>query len=318
MFNKLTAQEELEQRIDQVHREAGEGYVEVGPRSRTSRTGSRRTVFTGAGMEFFQAKQFFWGSDDPRTMLSRAAARSNGDVLYCRVNKPETQTTVYALFDISRTLDFGYSRESKLWLLARSAVTACFSLKATQDLIMPALYANNEISWRTLRATSPALVSRKLAGLILDPVYSTGRLESGLSQALNMVPARGKCEVLLMSDFLNLTADQAAQLAEVSRKNSVRALILQDQRERYLPEPPSWWPFPAPLRVFDMTTGKQYSWWLTRGNRQKYTAEFEAHERKLRQFFTDNGIHYQVVNTNEGQEATAKVVKLLSLPPLHR
>jgi uncharacterized protein (DUF58 family) len=313
-----TTKRDLKSRVERVISEAGEGYVEVGPRSRTTRTGARRTVFTGQGMEFYQARQFFWGTDDPRTLLSRAAARTGGETLFCRINKPETQTTVYLLGDISRTLDFGFSRESKLWLLARSAVTVLFSLKETQDLVLPALYANNDIAWRTPKAVSPMYLTHKLAGMILDPVYSTGRLDSGLVQALKVVPNQRRSEIVILSDFLNLTPEQAEALAAASRRHSVRALVIQDERERYLPETPWWWPLPAPLRVFDLHSGRQFTWWLTRRNRAKYTREFEAHEQRLFGFFKKHGIHYEVLGTNEGHDATRKVCKLLALPPLVR
>lgn len=309
---------DLQRRIDQVIREAGEGYVEVGPRSRTSRTGARRTIFTGAGFEFYQARQFFWGTDDPRTLLSRAAARTGGETLYCRINKPETQTTVYLLGDISRTLDFGFSRESKLFLLARAAVTTLFSLKETQDLVLPLLYANNDVVWRTPKAVSPLYLTRKLAGLVLDPVYSSGKLESGLIKALEGVPARTRSEIVILSDFLNLTPEQSDALAKAAKRHSVRALVIQDERERHLPQTPAWWPFPAPLRVFDLTTGRQYSWWLTNRNRAQYTREFEEHEQRLFAFFKKTGIRHEVLNTNQGHEATKKVLKLLSLPHLTR
>lgn len=308
----------LNDRIDQVIREAGQGYVEVGPRSRTTRTGARRTVFTGQGMEFYQARQFFWGSDDPRTLLSRAAARTGGDTLYCRINKPETQTTVYLLGDISRTLDFGFSRESKLWLLARSAVTVLFSLKDTQDLVLPMLYANNDVAWRTPTSVSPMYVTRRLAGMVLDPVYSSGKLESGLVKALNAVPKTKRSEIVILSDFLNLTPEQADALAKAAKRHSVRAGVIQDHRERFLPEAPRWWPLPAPLKVFDLTTGRQYTWWLTARNRAQYTREFEEHEKRLFAYFKSSNIRYETLSTNEGHEATKKMVKLLAMPPLVR
>lgn len=312
------ASPDLDKRIQQVIDEAGEGYVRIGPRSRTSRTGTRRTVFTGQGFEFYQARQFFWGSDDPRTLLSRAAARTGGEVLYCRVNKPETQIPVYLLGDISRTLDFGFSRESKLWLLARAAATVMHSLRDTQDLVQPLLYANSSIVWRTPKPMWPNYVIHQTIGNILDPVYSSGRLESGLVQALDSVPSRTRGEVVILSDFLNLTPEQSAALAKAAERHSVRAVVIQDERERHLPENPKWWPLPAPLRVFDLTTGRQYTWWLTNRNRAQYTREFEEHEHRLFAYFADNNIRYEVLNTNEGDEATRKVQELLASPPLTR
>lgn len=307
----------LEADITRVHREAGDGYVEVGPRSRTSRTGARRSAMTGETGEFWQAREFQWGQDDPRTIMSRASARTGGEPTFCRITKPETQTKVHVLADISRTLNFGFSREDKLWLMARSAVTCCLSLKDTQDLVLPALYANNEVVWTTHRAVTPASVSRQLARKILDPVYSQGTLDSGLKSALRLVPHH-RSEVLILSDFLNLTDEHKAALASAAARHSVRAVVIQDERERFLPEPPFWWPFPAPINVFDLHTGKKTKWWLTARNRAQYTREFEEHERNLLAFFDKHSIRYEIVRTNEGHQATRKVLKLLEMPPLHR
>ncbi len=307
----------LEADVDQVHREAGQGYVEVAPRSRTSKIGSRRTVFTGMDGEFWQSRQFAWGQDDPRTIMSRAAARTGGEPLFCKVTKPETQTQVHLLGDISRTLDFGYSRESKLWLMARSGVTVCLSVKESQDQVVPALYANNEVVWTVPRPVSPINVTRTMTRLILNPVYSTGKMDSGLISALRRLPSR-RTEVFIMSDFLNMTEEQRAALENAAHRHCVRALVIQDPRERYLPESTWWLPIPTPLKVFDLTSGQQATWWLTDKNRAQYTREFEEHEARLFAFFSTAGIRHEVVNTNEGPEATKKVLKLLALPPLSR
>lgn len=311
------ARAELDKKVEQVHREAGKGYVAAGPRSRSARIASRRTVTRGPGMEFLQAKDFIAGEDDPRSIMGRKSlASGNDDQIICKVTRPETQVHVFLLADTSKTLDFGHSRESKLHLMARCGVTVCYSLKDTQDFVKPILYANNEVVWTTPRAMAPLMVSRKLAIEILDPVYSTGELKSGLVQALDKVPKRGQSEIVLMSDFLNMTPEETNLLRITARRNSVRALVIQDERERYLPEPPFGLPFP--LRVFDLSTGQQYTWWNTRSNRDLYTREFEEHEARLKAFFKDCGITYQFVSTNEGKEATRKVLQLLSLPPLHR
>src|SRR5687768_1692644 len=90
------ARRELELKVEQVHLEAGEGYVESGPRSRSNRTASRRTVTRGPGAEFFQAKEFIPGQDEARTIMARASARFE-DKIICKITRPETQVQVYVL-----------------------------------------------------------------------------------------------------------------------------------------------------------------------------------------------------------------------------
>lgn len=316
--SQRTARLELERRVQQVHKEAGEGYVAVGPRSRSPRNAERKSQFTGDGFDFYQVTEYDPDQHDAKQIMWRQSAAMPDDMLLARVNRPETQVTVYAAFDLSRTLDFGWSRESKLWLMARSAATMCYSLKSTQDLVLPMMYANNAVDWLARRAVSPLNVSHHLVSNILEPPYSDGRQDSGMIQMLKSIPRRGRCEIIIMSDFLNLTPEQQEALTQAAKKNSVRCVVIQDDRERYLPESPAWWPFPSPLRVFDLTSGQQYVWWTTRGNREKYTQAFTDHEKRLQAFFKSANILYKFVNTNEGQKATQKVIELLSFPGLLR
>src|SRR5262249_48752782 len=68
----------LNERIDKVLEEAGEGFVEIGFRSRSFRTGARRTVFTGPAGDFFKTEEFVPGEHDPRQIMARASARTGG------------------------------------------------------------------------------------------------------------------------------------------------------------------------------------------------------------------------------------------------
>lgn len=310
------AAKSLKDKIDQIHKEAGKGWYQNGPRSRTERVATRRTKRRAPGQEFFQPREF-QPRDDPRLIMARKSAGLEDQIL-TKVTLPETDVGVFLLLDCSRTLDFGFSRESKLWLLARAAVTVCQTLKTTQDHVRPLIYANKSVVYDTYKFTAPLKVSRRICAEIIDPVYSTGRLDSGLLQAMERIPRRGGQEIVIMSDFLNLTEQQKKALMDASRRDCIRALVIQDERERVLPEPPSWFPIPLPIRVFDLHDGQQYVWWTTRSNRRKYTEQFIEHEERLRDFFETAGIRYDFVNTNEGVKASQKVASLLRTPPLHR
>jgi hypothetical protein len=317
--SQRAARLDLERRVTEVHKQAGEGFMAVGPRSRSPLNAERKSAFTGDGFDFYQPTEYDPEVHDARKIMwAKSASLADDDMLLARVTRPETQITVYAGIDLSRTHDFGSSRESKLWLMARSVATMCYSLKGTQDLILPLMYANNSVERLTPKSVSPLNISRRLVADILEPPYSDGSQDSGMIQMLNSIPRRGRCEIVLFSDFLNMTPEQQELLRRVARRNSVRACVIQDDRERHLPESPVWWPFPSPLRVFDLTSGKQYVWWTTQGNRDKYTAAFNAHEKRLKEFFKSAGIQHQFVNTNEGHKATYKVIELLAFPPMLR
>lgn len=304
----------LNERIDNVLREAGEGFVEIGFRSRSYRTGARRTVFTGPSGDFYKTEEYVPGEHDPRQIMARASACTGGRNKYVKVCRPDAQSTVYVVADINRTLDFGHSRESKLWLMARCAATICLSLKETQDLVRGGLYANESLVYTMPRAMVPTMAVREMVGGILNPVHSTGKLDSGLEDALRIVPPTGSRELVVLSDFLNVTASQFEALSDISKRNSVRAIVIQDLRERVLPQGSRF--IPTRLNVFDLSSGKMESWWLNERNRQRYTREFEEHEAKLRLFFEENNIRYEMVSTDEGMESISKVIGLLASPPL--
>ncbi len=304
----------LDARIDDVLKEAGEGFVEIGFRSRSYRTGARRTVFTGPSGDFYRTEEYVPGEHDPRQIMARASAATGGRKRYVKVCRPEAQTTVFVVADINRTLDFGHSRESKLWLMARCAATLCLSLKETQDLVRGGLYANESLVYSMPRAMVPTMAVRELVGRILNPVYSTGKLDSGLIDALRIVPATGGRELVVLSDFLNVTPAQYEALSDISKRNSVRAVVIQDLRERVLPQGSRI--IPTRLNVFDLSTGKPETWWLNDRNRERYTREFEEHEAKLRLFFEENTIRYEMVSTDEGMDSVSKVIGLLASPPL--
>lgn len=306
-------EETLNERIDRVIAQAGEGFIDIGFRSRQFRTGMRRTVTTAPEGEFFQAVEYIPGEHDPKSIMARATMATGGQTIYSKVCRPESQSTVYLLADINHTLNFGHSRESKLELMARCAASVCLSLKETQDLVRAALYANEHIVFRMYRAMTPAVAVRVILQHILQPVYSTGELSSGLEEAIQLLPGRGQSDIILLSDFLNVTEAQYKQLAELAFRNNLRCVVIQDHRERELPE--AGW-LPSPLKVFDVNTGRQVTWWLTRANRERYAREFREHEENLKRFFEQNGISYEIVSTNEGHESIAKVLRLLASPPL--
>ncbi len=310
----------MSERINQVITRASKGFVAVGFRVPTHRVGTRRSNVTGAQGEFLQTTEYVPGDHDRRQIMARATARTGGREIIARVCRPEAQATLYILGDINRTLDWGSSRLSKLELMACCLATACMSLKKSQDLVKIALYANNTAQHVMPRPRIPNIAIRQMLPFILDPVYSDGSVGSGLEGAFKVVPARGKKECLLLSDFLNFTPEQYDLLALRAKLNNVRAVVIQDRRERELPEPEEGrllGIFPAGIQVFDMETGKQETWWLNDQTRTRYRQEFEAHEERLKAFFKENNISYTIVQTDD-KDAMKKVVALLASPPLLR
>lgn len=297
----------IDQKIDKVLTEVGEGLIRIDWRVVcASRAGERLSLSPGASEEFVGAREFE-PDDDPRQILASATARTGGRPVYVKVCQPPMVAELELFADVNRTLNFGHSRENKLWLAARCAATTILSANQTQDLLGFAAYANMTVV-RRIPQTHPDNLVRPVVGAILEPPYSKGNLDCGLGVALKTLAGPNKKEVIIISDFLNFTPEQRELLKMAAVTHSIKAVVVQDKRERYLPE------VYGPLKVFDLTSGKQKTWWLKRKTRKQYTQEFEEHEARLLSYFAENGIRYAVVNTDEGHESTTNVLRLLLTP----
>ena len=303
----------LQARITRLLQEAQKDTVVVGVRSRNLRDGTRRSIFKGNAGDFLHPTEYDPQEHDARQIMPMATARTGGQPIYVRINRPETQLPVVLLIDLGRTQIFGSGDESKMWLLAKAAVSLCFSLRDSQDRVLPIIFGGSEKVWTTGVPSSPHQVMYQLAEQLLQPTFAPTACT--LEQALNMVPDRPS-EVVIISDFLSLTPELAAKLGHCGRRNSTRAVVIQDSRERELPPPRRWCPIPSLLPVFDLGTGEEASWWNTAANRDRYRREFREREQWLQAIFEKNGIRFATLETNQGKDAICKFLRLMSMPPL--
>ncbi len=302
----------LQAQITSLLQEAQRDTVEVGARSLNLCDGLRRSIYKGGTGDFLHPTEYDPQEHDARMIMQAATARTGGEVIYVRVHRPETQLPVVLLIDGSRTLMFGSGDESKLWLAAKAAVSLCLSLRDTQDRVLPIVYGGGS-TWTTGVPTAPQQAMYQIAARLLEPSFTTEA--SDLERALNMVPDR-QAEVIIISDFLNLTPAAAQTLTRLGRRNSTRALVVHDIRERELPEPAWWWPLPSLLPVFDLETGEEASWWNTAHNRARFAHQFQVRQMALHELFDTSNIRHETIETNQGASGLRKFLRLLALPPI--
>lgn len=270
---------------------------------RSRRAGKWLSRRRGGGIEFDHLREFDATAGDTIASLSaRKTMLTGGQKWVVRVNRPELQNTDWLLMDVAPTHIFGGLRESKLDLCARAGATALLSTQKSNDLAGFVAYADDHVV-SYLPASPPCNILSEVVGTILEPPYAVGDGDSGLESALAVLPQAG-ANVTWISDCLNLTGRQRELLKDVADRHRLMAVVVQDWREQYLPEPRLSW-LPYRLKVFDLKTNTRGTFNCTRSNRQKYTREFREHTERLRQFFQEAGISYAIVQTEHEVEQAA-------------
>lgn len=297
----------LETEIDEVLGKIVPAVLEVDWKSlHALLTGMRRSKLRGPGYDFDRIKEFDPDSDDPRTILQAATAATGGQQVFAKVTFGLKEIPIYVLVDVNKTLEFGTTRATKLRLCAELAASVIAAAEETHDRVGFMAYSSNTVHTYA-RLNSPSRVMFEALSTILRPPASTGGLDSGLDEALTMLPGK-RSLVFVISDFLNLTDAQKEALADAGAVHDIVALVVQDKRERELPD--TW----GRLDIQDLRSGKRKTIWLTRANRRKYAEAFADHQRKLSEFFQQNMIRHLAVSTEEGDKVIPRLLTLFSTP----
>ncbi len=297
----------LESEIDAVLERIVPAVLEVDWKSlHALLTGMRRSKLTGPGYDFDRIKEFDPDSDDPRTIMQAATAATGGQQVFAKVTYGLREIPIYVLVDVNKTLEFGTTRATKLRLCAELAASVIAAAEETHDRVGFMAYSNNNVHTYA-RLNAPSRVMFEALSTILRPPSSDGAQDSGLDQALAMLPHK-RSLVFIISDFLNLTQAQKEALSDAGAVHDIVALVVQDKRERELPD--TW----GRLDIQDLRSGKRKTVWLTRANRRKYAEAFADHQRKLADFFGTNLIRHLTVSTEEGDRVIPRLLELFSTP----
>jgi len=208
------------------------------------------------------------------------------------------------IVNVGSALDFGHDSETKRWLTARLTAATLKALTRTLDLVHITLYHEDGI-FIMPKPLEPRQVLRSTIEKVLSPWNSALFESRNLAQAIKMLSAING-EKLLISDFLDWSQPtaEAIQLLGAGRNRSARAVFIEDERERNLPDPtglPFFARFFAPLRVIDLSTGKLTVVANTRKNRRLYAEAFKSHRSSIETVFNDSGITYATAQTGDQQ-----------------
>ena len=282
--------------------------------------GERKSWARGPNGWDFAVHRPYEPGDEINTIDWFASAATGLQEVITRVNFEPRDSRFYVLTDMGSTMGFGSYRTSKRMLAAEVTLSIILSAKETADRVGFVLYDDFSAvhTQRTRNAQTvfyPAARSiveydeAVLAGEI-DPAAAEDKSITGLQLALDSVEDLSRSLVFVVSDFMNMTEEDEAMLERVAAVHDVVCIMIQDLRERELPQGAL---FGYGFYVFeDMRTGETKTIWLSPNVRRQFAENFNAHEQKVIELFNRCDCDWEVISTEEGLAAHEKLVTLLA------
>jgi uncharacterized protein (DUF58 family) len=191
--------------------------------------GQYQSVFKGRGMEFAEVRLYQPG-DEVRTIDWNVTARTG--VPHVKRYAEERELTVMLLVDASASTKFASVRQLKSALAAEHGALFAFSAITNNDKVGLVMFSDRiELAVPPRKGTRHVLrVIREV--LSLQP-QGRGTDLAGALEHLRTVTKR-RSVVFVLSDFLDASAERALRIA--ARRHDVIAVVLDDPRERELPD----------------------------------------------------------------------------------
>lgn len=247
--------------------------------------GEYHAVFKGQGLEFDEVRLYQYG-DEIRSIDWNVTART-GEV-FIKQFKEERERTLFVLFDVSGSEDFGNEKENKLMIGTEIASILAFSALKNNDKIGMATFSDQ------IEQFYPPQKGRKHVLAIIRSLLTHTSQSKGtnLAFALDFIRKvqKRRSIVLIISDFLDTNYE--TQLRHLARKHELILIRLFNPNE-VLAEGAGTMP------VMDMETGNLV--WIHAGDNRygrELSLQFDNIDRQLNYLAQKNKIDYLSVNTH--------------------
>jgi uncharacterized protein (DUF58 family) len=250
--------------------------------SRGHRPGSHPGSALGTGLEFAAHARLF-DRPDPRRLDLRGSIRDVRQEWLVRIHKQRVAVPVYALVDVSASMQFGATR-TKLEVAADFAQALGYSAFRSGDAV--GLLAFD----RELRDDLflPARHSRGMAGLMSAMLRdcrasdADTSIDAALKHAVQRLAGK-RALVFLVSDF-HWPLAVLGEVLDALAGACVVPLVLWDRAET---EPPSRG---ALLSAHDAESGARRTLWMRETLRMQWRAEVERRRSEIKALFDARGI----------------------------
>lgn len=249
--------------------------------------GQYHSAFKGRGMAFSEVREYQFG-DDVRDIDWNVTARFHHP--FVKVFEEERELTVMLLIDVSGSLDFGTSKQSKRDMATEIAATIAFSAIQNNDKIGVVFFSD-----RIEKYIPPKKGRKHILYIIREMLHfrpESGRTDVGMATAFLTQVMKRRCTSFIISDFYD-RKDFSKEIEIANRKHDVIAIQVYDPRAKALPNI-------GLMKVFDAETGHEtYIDTSSAKLRRAHTRYWIEREATLRQTFSSSRVDWMSVATNE-------------------
>ena len=249
--------------------------------------GEYHSAFKGRGMAFSEVREYQYG-DDIRDIEWNVTARFNKP--YIKVFEEERELTVMLLVDVSGSLDFGTSVQTKREMQTEIAATLAFSAIQNNDKIGVIFFSD-----RIEKFIPPKKGRKHILYIIRELLdFHPDSQRTDIQQAVEYLTQviKRRCTCFLLSDFID-ERDFRQSLTIANRKHDVVAIQVYDRRIAELPNV-------GLMRVKDAETG--HLEWVDKSSKRVRNAQaawWRESQNRLTDIFSRSGVDHVSVRTDQ-------------------
>lgn len=252
--------------------------------------GQYRSAFKGRGMAFSEVREYYVG-DDVRDIDWNVTARYAQP--HVKVFEEERELTIMLLVDVSHSLDFGSTSETKRDLVATIAATIAFACIHNNDRVGLMLYTDR------VERYIPAGQGRKHVLQLIREIltYRPERNSTQISSSLEMLSrvVKKRCSAFIVSDFITdePTPAERALIQRTARRHDLLAICVVDRRDYDLSAM-------GLTLVHDLETGaSRYVDTSSARLREQYAANYTTFATEWERLMRESGIDHAIAETGE-------------------
>ena len=252
--------------------------------------GQYRSAFKGRGMAFSEVREYYVG-DDVRDIDWNVTARYAQP--HVKVFEEERELTIMLLVDVSHSLDFGSTSETKRDLVATIAATIAFACIHNNDRVGLMLYTDR------VERYIPAGQGRKHVLQLIREIltYRPERNSTQISSSLEMLSrvVKKRCSAFIVSDFITdePTPAERALIQRTARRQDLLAIRVVDRRDYDLSAM-------GLTLVHDLETGaSRYVDTSSARLREQYAANYTTFATEWERLMRESGIDHAIAETGE-------------------
>ena len=249
--------------------------------------GEYHSAFKGRGMAFSEVREYQYG-DDIRDIEWNVTARFNKP--YIKVFEEERELTVMLLVDVSGSLDFGTTVQTKRDMTTEIAATLAFSAIQNNDKIGVIFFSD-----RIEKFIPPKKGRKHILYIIRELLdFHPTSQRTDIRQAVEYLTQviKRRCTCFLLSDFID-EGDFRQALTIANRKHDVVAIQVYDRRIAELPNV-------GLMRVKDAETG--HLQWVDTSSRRVRNAQsqwWRESQARLGDIFSRSNVDHVSVRTDQ-------------------